>query len=164
MELELYNTGLKYEDGMLWRWLRGGRWKAVKITPTKSGYSKINLDGKMYGYHRVVYKVCNHNWDITDSSRENEVDHICAIKPLDNRIENLRILNSQQNKCNNLHFAKGYNYDKTYNKYKARIMVNRKLISLGYHNTAEEARAAYLKAKPISVSYTHLTLPTIYSV
>ena len=132
MELELYNTRLKYEDGMLWRWLRGGRWKAVKITPIgKNGYSNIKIDGEMYRYHRVVYKVCNHNWDITDNSRENEIDHICAIKPLDNRIENLRILNRQQNLFNNLHFVKGYTYVKTRNKYRA-----------------------------LTVSYTHLTLPT----
>jgi len=103
----------------------------------------------MYRYHRVVYKVCNPNWDITDNSRENEIDHICAIKPLDNRIENLRILNRQQNMRNNLHYAKGYYYDKQRNKYQAKINIKRKQIYLGYYDTAEEARAAYLKAKPI---------------
>jgi len=126
------------------------RWKAVKITPQgKRGYSLIGLDGKMYYYHRVVFKVCNPNWDITDSSRENEIDHICGVKPLNNRIENLRVLNRQQNNCNNLHFVKGYCYHKRYNKYQAQINVNGKRIYLGRYDTAEEARAAYLKAKPI---------------
>ena len=150
MELELNNTRLKYEDGMLWRMLKLGRWKAVKITPIgKNGYSNINLDRKMYKYHRVVYKVCNHNWDITDNSRENEVDHICGVKPIDNRIENLRILNRQKNMRNNLHYVKGYTYNKKHNKYYARIWVICKSIHLGCYDTAEEAREAYLKAKPI---------------
>jgi len=151
MEITLYNTRLKYENDVLCRYMRCERyWKAVKQTPIgKTGYSNIKIDGKMYRYHRVVYKVCNPNWDITDNSRENEIDHICAIKPLDNRIENLRILNRQQNMRNNLHYAKGYYYDKQRNKYQAKINIKRKQIYLGYYDTAEEARAAYLKAKPI---------------
>ena len=150
MELELFNTRVKYENGMLWRMLKRGRWKAVKITPNgKRGYSNIGLDGKMYQYHRVVFKVCNPNWDITDNSSENEIDHICGVKPIDNRIENLRILNRHQNMRNNLHFVKGYTYRKANNKYQAQIRVNGKHIFLGYYDTAEEARAAYLKAKPI---------------
>tara|TARA_R100001163_G_C4955130_1_gene121257 strand:- start:78 stop:539 length:462 start_codon:yes stop_codon:yes gene_type:complete len=147
MELELYNTRLKYEDGVLWRWYRGVRWKEVKITPNKLGYSNINLDGVMRLYHRVVYKVCNPEWDITDSSSDNQVDHICGVKPLDNRIENLRILNSQQNKCNNLHFVKGYYYVGRLNKYQAQLTINRKSVALGLHDTPEQAREAYLKAK-----------------
>ena len=150
MEITLYDTRLKYEDGMLWRMLKLGRWKAVKITPQgKKGYSKIGLDGKMYMYHRVVFKVCNPNWDITDNSRENEIDHICGVKPIDNHIENLRVLNSQQNKFNNLHFVKGYSYHKRDNKYQAKIRTNGKVIYLGCYDTAEEAREAYLKAKAI---------------
>jgi len=150
MELELFNTRLKYENDVLWRWLKQGRWKAVKITPEdKRGYSRLELNGKKYYYHRVVFKVCNPDWDITDSSNDNQIDHICGVKPLDNRIENLRVLNSQQNSFNNLHYAKGYNYDKRYNNYTARIFVNGKQIFLGCYHTAEEAREAYLKAKPI---------------
>ena len=157
MELELFNTRLKYEDGVLWRWFdrSGGRtlkkpyWKVVKQTPNKRGYSSIGLDGKVYMYHRVVYKLFNPEWDITNNSRENEIDHICGTKPKDNRIENLRILNHHQNLMNNLHFAKGYYFDKRRNKYQAKIRINSKLKYLGYHDTPEEAREAYLKAKAI---------------
>ena len=157
MELELNNIRVKYEDGALWRWIdrRGGRtlknpyWRVIKQTPNKWGYSKIGLDGKMYMYHRVVYKICNPEWDIGDSSKENEIDHICGARPKDNRIENLRILNHQQNSCNNLHFAKGYYYHKPSNKYQVRIQINNKKINLGYYDTPDEARAAYLKAKPL---------------
>jgi len=150
MELEIYNTRLKYEDGVLWRMWRGLRWSEVKQTPRKKGgYCEININGKMRLYHRVVYKVCNPEWDITDCSRDNQVDHICGKKPLDNRIENLRILNSQQNNYNNLHWVKGYYYDKRRNKYKAQIRINYKQHHIGNYDTEEEARAAYLEAKAI---------------
>ena len=157
MELELYNTRVKYDDDVLWRWvdmsgvntLKNPCWRVVKQTPNKDGNSSISLDGKMYYYHRVVYKICNPEWDITNVSRENEIDHICGTKPKDNRIENLRILSHQQNSCNNLHFAKGYTFDKSMNKYKAQLRINKKQIHLGYHDTAEEAHEAYLKAKTI---------------
>jgi len=148
MELELYNTRLKYEDGVLWRMLKRGGWREVKISPQgKWGYSSIKLNRKDYRYHRVVYKVCNPDWDITDNSKANEIDHICGAKPLDNRIENLRILNSQQNKFNNLHFVKGYYYNKRANKYQAQLQVDGERKTIGYYDTPEQAREAYLKAK-----------------
>ena len=157
MELELYNTKLKYEDDMLLRWvdrrgvhkLKTPYWRIVKQTPDKDGNSKIKINKKMYMYHRVVYKVCNPEWDIYDVSRENEIDHICGTRPKDNRIENLRILNNQQNKCNNLHYAKGYYFNKSMNKYQAQIKTKEKIKYLGCYDTAEEAREAYLKAKAI---------------
>ena len=157
MELELNNTRVKYENDVLWRWiyrwgdktLKNPYWKVVKQTPNKRGYSSIGLDGKVYMYHRVVYKLFNPDWDITDNSSDNEIDHICGARPKDNRIENLRILNSQQNKWNNLHYAKGYYFNKPMNKYQASIEINKKAIYLGCYDTAEEAREAYLKAKPI---------------
>jgi len=150
MELELYNTRVKYENGVLWRWIKYVGWREVKQTPRKkSGYCEISLNRKMRLYHRVVYKVCNPEWDITDCSRDNQIDHICGKKPLDNRIENLRILNHQQNQWNNLHWAKGYTFDKRRNKYQVRICSGRKQTHIGNYDTAEEARTAYLNAKAI---------------
>ena len=156
MELELYNVRVKYENDLLWRWVDRTRyklktpcWRIVKQTPDKDGNSRIWLDKKTYYYHRVVYKVCNPEWDITDNSRENEIDHICGAQPKDNRIENLRVLNNQQNQMNNLHYAKGYYFNKPNNKYKAQIRINGKQKHLGSYDTPEEAHAAYLKAKTI---------------
>ena len=103
----------------------------------------------MYQYHRVVYKVCNPEWDLADGSSDNQIDHICGARPLDNRIENLRVLNGHKNTCNNLHWVKGYSYDKRCNKYGAVITINGKQIYLGYHDTPEEAREAYVNAKKI---------------
>ena len=157
MELELFNTRLKYENDMLWRWydMSGGRtlnnpyWKIVKQTPNYKGNSSIKINKKMYLYHRVVYKICNPDWDITDVSSDNEVDHICGVRPKDNSIKNLRILNHQQNQWNCLHYAKGYYFCKKHNKYKAQIHINGKTINLGSYDTEEEAHTAYLKAKPL---------------
>jgi len=149
MELELFNTRLKYEDGVLWRMLKRGGWREVKQTPTKEGYSKVELNKKKYQYHRVVYKVCNPDWDITDSSRENEIDHIWGARPLDNRIENLRVLSHNKNMKNNLHWVKGYCYNKKANKYQAYIKIDGKQTHIGLHDTPEEAKAAYLEAKAI---------------
>lgn len=42
--------------------------------------------------------------------------------------------------------AKGYYYHKARGKYRAAIIINKKSKSLGYYNTPEEARAAYLNA------------------
>ena len=157
MELELNNIRVKYENDLLWRWMNtsGGHkiknpyWRIVKQTPDINGNSRVGLDGKLYLYHRVVYKICNPDWDIDDSSRENEVDHICGTRPKDNSIKNLRILNHQQNSCNNIHYTKGYYFHKQRNKYQAHITINNKQIHLGLHDTPEEAREAYLKAKAI---------------
>jgi len=157
MENIVCNTRLKYEDGMLYRWiyksggglLKNPYWKVVKQTPNKKGYINMKIDGKFYLYHRVVYKVCNPEWDITDISNENQIDHICGARPLDNRIENLRILNSQQNVCNNLHWVKGYYYIKRVNKYMTQIEINGKKIYIGLYDTPKEAREAYLNAKKI---------------
>ena len=156
MELELFNVRVKYEDDMLWRWkdtarykLKNPYWRVVKQTPNKRGYSSIKLNGLNCMYHRVVYKVCNPEWDITDVSSDNQIDHICGVKPLDNRIENLRVLNNQQNNWNNLHFVKGYYFNKASNKYHAQIKIDGYQKHLGCYDTQEEAREAYLKAKPI---------------
>ena len=157
MEIILCNTRLKYEDDILYRWyyksganlLINPCWRVIKQSPNKEGYSGLELDGKRYLYHRVVYKVCNPDWDISDISSENQIDHICGARPLDNRIENLRVLNNQQNTCNNLHWVKGYSYDKRRNKYRAQIKINGKDIFLGHYDTPEEAREAYLNAKKI---------------
>ena len=43
--------------------------------------------------------------------------------------------------------AKGYEFDKRINRYASYITLNSKKIHLGYFDTEEEARNAYLKAK-----------------
>lgn len=76
-----------------------------------------------------------------------QLDHINGIKN-DNRICNLRPVTHQQNQFNKL-TTNGYTFIEKSKKYRSRIMLNKKDIHLGYYNTEEEARNAYLAAKEI---------------
>ena len=104
----------------------------------------IVINKKYYGLSRIVYKAHNKDWDITDVSKNNCIDHI-NINSIDNRIENLRILTNQQNQWNTN--AKGYYWDKNAKKWQAKININGKQKNLGYFKKEEDAHIAYLKAK-----------------
>ena len=111
------------------------------------GYIKCNitlyenatriLDTILYAHHFAWHWV-NGNVDI------DEIDHINRNRA-DNRICNLRNVPHQANLLNRN--AKGYTYHKHSKKYQAKIRLNNKVISLGYYDTPEEARKAYLNAK-----------------
>lgn len=79
------------------------------------------------------------------------IDHING-NPGDSRIENLREATpsqNQQNKkvnCTNVSGFKGAVYHPQKMKWQGRIHINKKKVSLGYFNTAEEAHEAYKKA------------------
>ena len=149
-ELVLNNRRLKLVDGEIWSWkpTKNPYWYKVKYSVIK-GYYQFKLTRnyiqKCYKVHRVIYKLNNADWDIHDSSSDNQVDHIDNCKT-NNNIENLRILNGSQNKQNTLS-TKGYSREKKRNKYRATIVINYKNIHLGLHDTAEQAREAYLIAK-----------------
>jgi hypothetical protein len=72
------------------------------------------------------------------------IDHINGIKD-DNRLCNLRSVTRSQNSFNR--DIKGYNWNNNANKWHSRIKINKGQIHLGYFNTEEEARQAYLEAK-----------------
>lgn len=63
----------------------------------------------------------------------------------DNRWENLRLATCSQNVVNQ--FSLGYQKRKDTGKYRARITVNGKRISLGSFNTENEARKALIDAR-----------------
>ena len=122
-----------------------------KIKPTlwtcpETGYKRyvIGINYKTYMFSRLVYKAHNPEWDITDNSSSNQIDHI-NINSVDNRIENLRILTNQQNSFNK--GAKGYSWDKINNKWQASIKFNKKSIFLGRFTEEADAAQAYLTAK-----------------
>ena len=136
-------------------------WRDYKIKPShwfkrkpyihiqkKSGYKRydINIGKKHYVLSRVIYKAHNPDWDITDNSNNNFIDHINN-NSLDNRIENLRILTNQQNQWNTN--AKGYSWHKKKNKWLASIHFNGKQLYLGCFTEEKDARQAYLEAKKI---------------
>ena len=111
---------------------------------TKYEKYRIKINNETYVLSRIVYKAHNNDWDITDTSKNNLIDHI-NINSLDNRIENLRILTQQQNQFNSK--AKGYYWYKKNNNWVAKIGINGKRIHLGYFTEEADARNAYLEAK-----------------
>lgn len=80
-----------------------------------------------------------------------DVDHT-NMNPLDNRRENLRLATRSQNlantktRSNNTSGFKGVYFDKTKQKWRAIITVNKEIKRLGRFDTPEEAHAAYCEA------------------
>jgi hypothetical protein len=113
-----------------------------KSKPNSKGYNivflrvnkiKYNIQGHQFAWY-WVYKEC-----------AKEIDHINGIKT-DNRICNLRSVTHQQNMCN-IKTAKGYYFNNNRRKFRAQIQLNNKAIHLGYYNTEDEAKQAYINAK-----------------
>ena len=120
------------------------KWYVLKGCVKKDGYRAVNINYKIYLYHRVVYFIHHQEWDIHNSSTDNSIDHIDR-NPLNNNIENLRVVTNQQNSWNA--DRKGYYLDKATGKYLARIGVDGKQKYLGMFVSEEDARDAYLNAK-----------------
>ena len=112
---------------------------------TKHSFVKFN--SKQCILSRLVYKAHNPDWDITDTSNNNFVDHINN-NSLDNRIENLRILTNQQNQWNNKD-AKGYYFNKTKKRWYSYIRINKTKKFIGSFKEEADARNAYLEAKSL---------------
>ena len=125
-----------------------------KIDQKKIKKLKWHLSGNGYlhSYDRGNY-VLLHRFILSVKKGE-FIDHINGIK-LDNRRSNLRICSKQQNHFNSKKRKntsskyKGVHFYKAYNKYMAKIMLNRKSIFLGYFKTEKEAAKAYNQAARI---------------
>jgi len=115
-----------------------------QITRNTNGYIQMLLY-----VNKKQYKLFGHQfaWYCEYKECVEMLDHINRIKT-DNRICNLRAVTNQQNQFN-LSKAKGYTFIKKYNKYQSQITTNQKIKYLGWFNTEEEARQAYLAAKQI---------------
>lgn len=115
-----------------------------EITGKMDGYIVIGmyLDKKKYQLKAHQFGYYMKYGRIVDC-----IDHINGIKD-DNRICNLREVTHQENDFNKKNI-KGYCFYKTRNNYKAEIGLNGKSIFLGYFNTEDEAKQAYLDAKKI---------------
>lgn len=118
-------------------------WKELDIY-NRYGYNFIAVNKVNYRIHRIIGYLFL-GLDIDDTTQH--IDHINGIRD-DNRLENLRVVNIKQNNLNR-HTDNGYTFNKRYNKYQSRIHKDRKVISLGYYDTKEEARQAYLDAKEV---------------
>ena len=140
VKLLVYLNGmiLRYSDKEQGNHLKKG-WNEVKGCINYYGYLVIRINGKNILKHRIIaYAFLG--LDINNSKQQ--IDHIDRNK-LNNNMNNLRIVTSQENMFNRN--AKGYN--KKGKKYQANIKINNKTIYLGTFDTEEEARNAYLEAK-----------------
>jgi len=159
IEFVLKNRRLRlHPDGVMYcrsHW--GGKetkkeiWNEIKFSKNDNGYDicGITIDGKnrMFRKHRLVKLAHDPTFDIFDVSPNNCIDHENHTRD-DNSNDNLRVVSQQQN-CFNRSNVKGYSWDKTKKKWRASITLSGKNKNLGRFKTEEEARAAYLKAKPI---------------
>ena len=120
-----------------------------KLKPTyvmdKNDYERYTvwINYKNYSLSRVLFKLYNPDWDITDTSSDNIIDHINN-NSLDNRIENLRIVTHQQNMWNTN--ARGA-YQTGSGKWIAQLRFNRKLYRGKSRETKAEAHEDYLILK-----------------
>jgi len=132
-------------DGRVYSSKRGGE---KELTPSnhKKGYLKISLrkNGKrIYELiHRLVYQTF-----VGEIPKEKVIDHIDRDKR-NNNLSNLRLVSYSENSTNsrNVDIAKGYSFNKEKGKWNAVISINGKQLHLGYFNTEDEARKAYLNA------------------
>lgn len=103
---------------------------------SKTGYPVANVKGRVTKLHRYLL----------NPESKDFVDHIDG-DPANNRRSNLRICSAKENSRNcskksDRSIVAGVTFHK--GKYRARIMVNRKEIALGYFATQEEAVEARL--------------------
>lgn len=131
-----------YCDGHLhWAVSRGRVKKGQKAGAVSGpGYIMVQLKGTMHYAHRLIW--IYHNGDIPEGLT---IDHINRDK-VDNKIENLRLCTKAENNQNN--DRKGYCWNKQKKKWQARVHLDGKQIHIGFFDKPEDARAAYLEAKP----------------
>lgn len=111
------------------------------------GYLNVRVDGHTFKLHRVAWLCMTGAWPT------NQIDHIDGDKQ-NNKWSNLRDVEPAANAQNkrtalstNVSGLLGVGYRRDTGRYWARITVGSKTISLGVHQSAEAAHAAYLSAK-----------------
>lgn len=114
--------------------------KDKKAGTKTRGYIKVQINGKQYHEHRIIYFLYYGNWP-------QAIDHVNQIKH-DNRIENLRACTITQNTWNskksikNTSGIKGVCWDKTTNKWKVQIWKNGIKYHIGVYSKIEDAKTA----------------------
>ena len=131
-------------------WIKKKTKGSVKVgdvagCPHGNGYWDIRIDRRLYFAHRLAWFYMTGKWP------NGHIDHKNG-DPGDNRWENLREATASQNHANtrrpknNTSGLKGASYAKANNRWLAQIRKQGRHVYLGYHDTKEEAHAAYLEA------------------
>ena len=122
-------------------------WKrpAKRVKPGRAagylhkGYLRFDFNKHPCLVHRVIWAILKREDPLSF-----QIDHINGNKT-DNRIENLRKATISQNEWNKI--SQGFYFEKRRNKYRSVIRTEHKKHYLGYFDTKEQAREAYLRAK-----------------
>lgn len=110
----------------------------------REGYRVISFKGKNYPSHRLAWLF------YYGELPQGLIDHINGDR-LDNRISNLRAADFFENNYNsciradNKSGVKGVYFNKSANKWHARIKINKKNKHIGYFDNIEHAKNAYIK-------------------
>jgi HNH endonuclease/AP2 domain len=114
---------------------------------TSLGYRQIQYEGKKYLSHRLAWFLFHGEWP------KGIIDHINGIKD-DNRIANLRDVDQSVNKqntitayANNKSGFLGVSFRKKIGRWRAQIVIDKKVKHIGLFDSAEKAHNAYLEAK-----------------
>ncbi len=118
---------------------------SIAGSPSGTGYTYINVDGKKYGAHRLAFL------HVSGQFPPMHVDHINGIRS-DNRFDNLRhadiVLNNQNRRHIRADNSSGFmGVSKKGRKWRARIVADNHETSLGVFHTKDAAYASYLTAK-----------------
>jgi len=124
---------------------KGSKSGRVLGSKTANGYLTLSFDSKHYYAHRLAW------FYVYKKFPDGMIDHINGIRT-DNRIENLRDVQSHENLQNsklhrdNKSGYKGIWWHKKDKNWKSSICIKGKKIYLGAYKTAEEASKAYIEA------------------
>ena len=136
---------------LTWAEERGNRIKAGDKAGTAvqmpSGYRLIMIDGSLYKVHRIA-------WMLANGKDPGEGEVICINdNPTDIRASNLKLASSQtrglrlKHNTSNTSGAVGVSFHRETGKWRARIRVKGKSISLGLFDMKEQAAGAVQEAK-----------------
>lgn len=151
---------LDAETGRLhWKVNRGNKSSAGDVAGSALGnrYMRMQIDGVHLSVHRVIWAIHYGHWPPDDK----QIDHINGLKT-DNRPLNLRLADNSQNQINSKvrngtkSGLKGVDWIQRVGKWRAKIMVKRKNIHIGYYDDKESAHTAYCqKAAELHGAFVH---------
>jgi hypothetical protein len=140
------NNLFEYKDGkLLWKTSRSNVIAIGQEAGTQyaRGYRRVYFDGKTHGVHRVIWQMFN--GDIPDGM---QVDHIDGC-PENNKIENLRLVTSEENAMNRIHKGKIKHVSMCAKngKYKVSLQAKGRRIFCGYFEDLELADLVAAEAR-----------------